>query len=84
MNVPLLQQGKKMTPEPIRQLQMGIQAACDKKGMSIIDACLVSGTAPSTIYRFMNTGNIRLVTLVDFINNGLGCKLETVLRKGRR
>lgn len=72
-----------MTYEPIKQIQRGIQIACDKQRISIIDAALKSGTAPSTIYRFINTGNIHLVTLVEFLNKGLGLRFETVLKMGR-
>ena len=72
-----------MVYEPIKQIQRGIQVACDKQRISIIDAAIKSDTAPSTIYRFMTSGNIRLVTLVEFMNKGLGLKFETVLRMGK-
>ena len=72
-----------MTYEPIRQIQRGIKVACDKQRISIIEAAERSGTAPSTIYRFMVNGNIRLVTLVEFLNKGLGLKFETILRMGK-
>ena len=73
-----------MIYEPIKQIQRGIQVACDKQRISIIDAANKSGKAPSTIYRFMVSGNIHLVTLVEFLNKGIGLKFETVLRMGKQ
>jgi hypothetical protein len=69
--------------QTIEQIIRGIQAACDKQRISIIDASNKAEVAPSTIYRFITTGNIMLKTLTVFMNKGLGLKFETVLRMGK-
>ena len=72
-----------MATEAINQIKRGIQAACDKQRISIVDAALKAEVAPSTMYRFVSGGNITIATLLTFINVGLGLKLETLLRMGK-
>jgi len=68
---------------PIDQIKKGIDAACVKQRMSIIEASDRAGIAPSTMYRFISGGDIRLTTLALFFSKGLGLKFETVLRMGK-
>ena len=68
---------------PIDQIKRGIDAACTKQRISIIEASDKAGIAPSTMYRFISGGDIRLKTLAVFFADGLGLKFETVLRMGK-
>ena len=68
---------------PIDQIKRGIDVACVKQRISIIDASEKAGIAPSTMYRFISGGDIRLATLATFFELGLGLKFETVLRMGK-
>ena len=68
---------------PVDQIKRGIDVACTKQRISIIEASEKAGIAPSTLYRFISGGDIRLKTLAAFMNDGLGLKFETVLRMGK-
>jgi len=68
---------------PIDQIRIGIDRACTKQRISIIEAAERAGLAPSILYRFIGGGDIRLTTLAKFFKDGLGLKFETVLRMGR-
>ena len=65
------------------QLKRGIQAACDKRRISMIDLANNAGIAPSTVYRWIAGGNIYQSTIDTLIYDGLDLKIETVLRMGR-
>ena len=67
------------------KLRRGIKVACAKRETTINKAADKCGVTPSSVYRFVNNqSTIFTNSLVVFCNDGLGYKVESVVRMGRK